>query len=107
MITIRSSISVVLLSLAVSVTARGEHPPITLLDQDGKNVLETAQPVSTMRTCNHCHDTQYIAKHSYHVSLGSDERRSRQGSGRQSVGLVPRGVWSLESADISLSFAAG
>ena len=74
MMTIRCSIAVVLLSLAATVTARAEHPPVTLLDQDGKNVLDTGRPVSIMRSCNHCHDTQYIATHSYHVSLGNDER---------------------------------
>ena len=71
--TIRCSIALVLLSLTANATTLAEHPPVTLLDPDGKNVLDTGRPVSTMRSCNHCHDTQYIASHSYHVALGSDE----------------------------------
>ena len=39
-----------------------------------RSVLESGQPVSTMRTCGTCHDTQYIAGHSYHAAAGSDER---------------------------------
>jgi len=54
--------------------AVAEHPPVTLRDQQGKNVLESGQPISTMQSCGGCHDTQYIAAHSYHVTLGADER---------------------------------
>ena len=57
----------------VGLSAFAAHPPITLFDAEGKNVLDTGRPVSTMRSCARCHDTQYIATHSYHVSLGSDE----------------------------------
>ena len=46
---LRCSIAVVLLSLGASATACAEHPPVTLLDRDGKNVLDTGRPVSTMR----------------------------------------------------------
>ncbi len=50
------------------------HPSIPLLDRDGVNVLESLKPVSTMRTCGGCHDSQYVATHSYHVAAGSNER---------------------------------
>jgi len=50
------------------------HPPVHLLDRDGGNVRDSGKPVSTMKTCAGCHDTAYIATHSFHVSLGRDER---------------------------------
>ena len=49
------------------------HPPIALLDESGKNVLDSGQPASTMETCGACHDTEFIASHSYHSSAGLDE----------------------------------
>ncbi len=50
------------------------HPPVVLLDEEGAEVLETGKPVSPMVTCGECHDTDYIAEHSYHVAVGFDER---------------------------------
>ena len=49
------------------------HPTFKLLDQDGKNVLESSRPVSTMQTCGQCHDTAFIASHSFHADLGMSE----------------------------------
>ena len=46
------------------------HPQIALLDGEGQNVLESGEPVSTMNTCGQCHDTAYIASHSFHTDLG-------------------------------------
>jgi thiosulfate reductase cytochrome b subunit len=37
------------------------------------NVLESGEPVSTMKTCGACHDTDFIAQHSYHADLGLSE----------------------------------
>jgi hypothetical protein len=71
---IRTLAGPLLLWLAASGTVAAMHPAVGLLDADGKNVLDSDRPVSTMRTCGACHDTKYIAAHSYHVSLGSDER---------------------------------
>lgn len=49
------------------------HPAFTLLDRDGENVLESGQPLSTMQTCGQCHDTAFIAGHSFHADLGLSE----------------------------------
>jgi thiosulfate reductase cytochrome b subunit len=49
------------------------HPVFALLDAQGENVLKTGSPVSTMQTCGACHDTQFIASHSFHVDLGMSE----------------------------------
>ena len=46
------------------------HPTFALLDLDGKNVLESNEPVSTMKTCGQCHDTEYIQSHAFHSDLG-------------------------------------
>ena len=46
------------------------HPTFPILDQDGTNVLESNGPVSPMRTCGACHDTEFIAKHSFHADAG-------------------------------------
>ncbi|MFL7813671.1 MAG: cytochrome b/b6 domain-containing protein [Anaerolineales bacterium] len=49
------------------------HPEFPLLDEDGINVLESGKPVSTMNTCGACHDADFIADHSYHVSVGLND----------------------------------
>ena len=50
------------------------HPTFKLLDQQGDNVLESGQAVSTMQTCGECHDAAYIAGHSFHTDLGFSEQ---------------------------------
>lgn len=49
------------------------HPTYALLDAAGVSVLESGQPVSTMQTCGACHDTQFIAEHSFHASAGLED----------------------------------
>lgn len=49
------------------------HPDVQLLDSEGRPVVEANTPVSPHRTCGGCHDTQYIAEHGYHFSVGADE----------------------------------
>ncbi|MCD4684897.1 MAG: hypothetical protein K8S97_03050, partial [Anaerolineae bacterium] len=46
------------------------HPAIVLLDADGVSVLDSGNPVSTMQTCVSCHDTEFIARHSFHSDVG-------------------------------------
>lgn len=46
------------------------HPTFPLLDEDGSHVLESGKPVSTMQTCSKCHDTEFIASHSFHADVG-------------------------------------
>jgi hypothetical protein len=50
------------------------HPAVLLVDADSAPVAKSGRPVSAMHSCGKCHDTRYIAMHSYHVSLGSDEQ---------------------------------
>ncbi len=53
---------------------RDLHPDIKLLDKDGNSVAATGNPVSAMKTCGDCHDTEYIEKNNYHSSVGMDEQ---------------------------------
>lgn len=46
------------------------HPTFALLDENGENVLDSGNPISTMETCGACHDTEFIAGHSFHVDAG-------------------------------------
>lgn len=46
------------------------HPTFALLDESGQNVLAANGAVSTMKTCGQCHDTAFIAGHSFHADLG-------------------------------------
>lgn len=50
--------------------ARPMHPPVIPLDFEGRPIVQTHQPISTMRTCGSCHDTAFIAGHSYHADAG-------------------------------------
>ncbi len=49
------------------------HPTFALLDSDGVSVLESGKPLSTMKTCGSCHDTEFIASHSFHADVGLSE----------------------------------
>ena len=55
------------------------HPTFALLDKDGRNVLETGNPVSTMQTCGECHDTEFIQSHSFHSDLGLSDYKENGG----------------------------
>ena len=46
------------------------HPTFPLLDANGENVLDSGAPLSTMTTCGTCHDTAFIAEHSFHTDVG-------------------------------------
>ena len=48
----------------------GIHPSFPLLDQNGRNVLGSSGPVSSMKTCGQCHDTEFIEQHSPHADAG-------------------------------------
>ena len=52
---------------------RSFHPNFSLLDADGANVLASERPLSTMQTCGQCHDTEFIAAHSFHADAGLSE----------------------------------
>ena len=47
------------------------HPEFPLLDADGRPVLLSGRPLSTMRTCGECHDTVFIESSSDHADAGA------------------------------------
>ena len=55
------------------------HPRFALLDQDGKNVLDTGSPLSTIQTCGECHDTEFIQSHAFHSDLGLSDYKENGG----------------------------
>lgn len=55
------------------------HPTFALLDATGNNVLESNAPVSTMKTCGQCHDTEFIQSHAFHSDLGLSDYRENDG----------------------------
>jgi thiosulfate reductase cytochrome b subunit len=63
------------------------HPVFAFLDASGTNVLEGNTPISTMKTCGQCHDTDFIASHSFHSDLGLADIQA----GKASTGLF--GQW--------------
>jgi hypothetical protein len=64
------------------------HPKVTLLDREGRPVVESKGPVSPSRTCGSCHDTAYIAAHSYHAQAA---RTGRSNPARRLAGGP--GMW--------------
>lgn len=49
------------------------HPDFPFLDDEGMNVLDSGEPVSTINTCGSCHDAEFITQHSYHASIGLND----------------------------------
>jgi len=68
---------VLILALVTIGTASAQpspiHPTFPLLDENGDNVLDTGMPVSLMKTCGGCHDTDLIERHSFHSQVGLEQ----------------------------------
>lgn len=69
-----------------------KHPLIKLLDEDGRPVIYTNNPVSTRRTCGACHDYDYIVK-SYHFQQGADEYEGNYGEKHNEPGSYSPGMY--------------
>lgn len=48
------------------------HPAFTFLDAEGNTVITANTPVSTVKTCGTCHDTDFITSHGAHTDGGTD-----------------------------------
>jgi hypothetical protein len=68
------------------------HPPVVLRDVQGEPVARSGRAVSTLRSCADCHDTRWIAGHSYHADLGLGER-APAGARTWDWGPGPAGRW--------------
>ena len=70
------ALTLMLALLSVSAAAAQSspiHPTFPLLDEDGVNVLVSRKPVSPMKTCGGCHDSELIEKHGFHSRAGLDD----------------------------------
>ncbi|MDD2921288.1 MAG: cytochrome b/b6 domain-containing protein [Anaerolineales bacterium] len=76
---------------ATTTQASPFHPNFKLLDKDGANVLESANAVSTMKTCGQCHNTDFIVSHAFHSDLGLSEYDAKSKTLDTSNGLF--GQW--------------
>ncbi|MDF1584226.1 MAG: cytochrome C [Methyloprofundus sp.] len=70
------------------------HPPIPLLDEQGKHVLESNNPYSPKKSCegSGCHDYEAIT-HAYHFEMGRDESSDNYGAKRGLPHLVSPGYY--------------
>ncbi len=70
------------------------HPAIPLLDEQGKNVLESNNPYSPKKSCegSGCHDYEAIT-HAYHFEMGRDEASDSYGAKRGLPHLVSPGYY--------------
>ena len=68
---------VLILALVTLGTASAQpspiHPTFPLLDENGVNVLDSGNPVSVMKTCGGCHDTELIENHNFHSEVGLNQ----------------------------------
>ena len=55
------------------------HPPVILLDEQSNPVIQSSAPLSLMKTCGACHDTDFIEKHNYHAQAGLNEMNAITG----------------------------
>jgi len=61
------------LAAPLSAPANELHPEFPLLDASGRPVLLSGLPLSTMRTCGECHDTEFIESSSDHADAGASQ----------------------------------
>ncbi len=52
------------------------HPDFALLDKSSENVLTSGNPISTMKTCGQCHNTEFIQSHAFHSDLGLSDYKN-------------------------------
>jgi thiosulfate reductase cytochrome b subunit len=78
---------------ATGLQANELHPEFPLLDADGRPVLLSGRPLSTMRTCGECHDTVFIESSSDHADAGAAQLGNGGASHDWSNGPGYFGAW--------------
>jgi thiosulfate reductase cytochrome b subunit/mono/diheme cytochrome c family protein len=78
-------------ALTPAASASPIHPTFALLDANSENVVTSGGAVSTLKTCGQCHDTDFIASHSFHADLGLSAYAPTTASMDSSDGLF--GQW--------------
>jgi Ni/Fe-hydrogenase b-type cytochrome subunit len=53
------------------VSCHRRHPEFILRDAEGASVLDSGEPLSTLTTCGHCHDSAFVESNSDHADAGA------------------------------------
>jgi len=85
--------------VAADLAANELHPEFPLLDAEGRPVLLSGRPLSTMRTCGECHDTVFIEASSDHADAGAAQLGHGRPSHEWSNGPGYFGGWDPLSYD--------
>lgn len=93
------------LFIANLVFANDFHPEYPLLDQQGEKVINSGAPLSTIKTCGACHDTDFIQAHSDHADAGASQIGKADTLHSWDAGPGYFGAWSPLDYDLSLSSA--
>ncbi len=87
------------------VSCHRRHPEFVLRDRAGKPVVETGQPLSTMRSCGVCHDTEFIASSSDHADAGASRLFGKDREHQWIAGPGNFGGWDPVRYDVVLDAA--
>ncbi len=69
-----------------------QHPPIKLLDENGRPAFRTGKPVSTRQTCGQCHDYDAITQ-SFHFQQGYNHWDNDWGNRHHEPGSYSDGMF--------------
>ena len=80
-----------------SIAAKGDHPPVVLLDHQGREIsLHSDIPYSPKKTCGECHDYDAITN-AYHFQQGRTDIEGntvvRDDLDSQNPWLISRGMY--------------
>ncbi len=87
---------------ANAVFANDFHPDFPLLDQQGDKVIDSGAPLSTIKTCGACHDTNFIQAHSDHADAGVAQIGSADTLHTWDAGPGYYGAWNPLDYDLAL-----
>lgn len=68
-----TQVALTLAALTAGPAAAELHPAVPLLDADGQPAARSGKPVSALKSCDGCHDSQYVATHGDHFTVGAGE----------------------------------
>lgn len=78
------------------------HPEFPLLDQQENKVIDSGNPLSTIKTCGACHDTTFIQAHSDHADAGDLQSGKSTTLHSWDTGPGYYGAWNAIDYDLSL-----
>ncbi len=98
---ILKALQLLLILTTGSAFANELHPEFPLLDKQGYIVVDSGSPLSTIKTCGACHDTDYIIAHSDHSDAGASQlgRNTKQHPWDSGPGYF--GAWNAIDYDLA------